>query len=212
MGKYILFIGGGILLAAALIFLTPAWNYIKAVFYIDHMEREERVSRMHVDRIVDDLAIRPGDRIADIGAGSGLFTRKMALKSGPEGTVFAVDINRKLLDHIEKTGAGKGSARIVTVMAAEMDPDIPEPVDLIFICDTLHYVADPTAYVRVMASYLKPGGRIAVIDFRQNRPPGSKIFSEGDLTGWMKSAGLEAGPRYDYVTDEYFAVYRKASR
>jgi len=212
MIKWTIITAGGFALAATLVFLTPAWHYVKAVFYIDHMERDERVSRMRVDRIVDDLNIGPGDTVADIGAGSGLFTRKMAAKAGSTGTVYAVDINEKLLRHIEKTAPGEASAKIVTVKAEEMDPKIPAPVDLIFICDTLHYVDDPAAYVTVMASSLKPGGRIAVIDFRQNHPPGSKKFTEAELAAWMKGAGLTQVARYDYVADEYYVIYRSVAK
>jgi len=211
MIKWTIIAAAGLALAAALVFASPAWHSIKAVFYIDHMERDERVARMKVDRIVDDLNIRPGDTVADIGAGSGLFTRKMAAKAGRTGTVYAVDINEKLLRHIEKTASGEASAKVITVKAGEMDPKIPTPVDLVFICDTLHYVDDPAAYVTVMASSLKPGGRIAVIDFRQNHPPGSKIFTEDQLTGWMKGVGLEPVARHDYVADEYYVIYRSAA-
>lgn len=209
MRKWMFFALGIIMLAASSLLLTRVRHYIKAVFYIDHMEREERIARMHVDRIVNDLDIRPGEIIADIGAGSGLFSRKIALKAGTGGTVYAVDINEKLLNHINARKRVEGSAPIVTVRAEEMDPKLPARADLIFICDTLHYVADPAAYVKVMSLYLKPGGRIAVIDFYRNHPQGSKIFTEAHLTAWMKSVGMEPVSRQSYVADEYYVIYKK---
>ncbi len=200
---------GMAVLVAALFALVPVsgcTDWIKAVFYIDHMETENRTSRMHVERIVDALSLEPGEIAADIGAGSGLFTRKMAERVRPGGTVYAVDINRKLLAHIEKTS---GDLPIRTVLAGEDDPKLPAKVDLIFLCDTLHYIDKPAYYVGRMASHLGPGGRIAVIDFIRNWPPMSNRFTVDELKAWMKSAGLEVAREFDFVEDEFFIVFVK---
>jgi ubiquinone/menaquinone biosynthesis C-methylase UbiE len=200
--------GLGVLVVAvlALVPLSGCTDWIKAVFYIDHMETENRTSRMHVDRIIDALELGPGRRVADIGAGSGLFTRKMAERVSPGGMVYAVDINKKLLAHIEKSA---GELPIRTVLAVEDDPKVPSRVDLIFICDTLHYVDQPARYIEKMAMHLDPGGRIAVIDFRKNWPPMSNRFTVEELQGWMRGAGLEPVREYDFIEDEFFIVFVK---
>jgi len=195
--------------AIAFISLSAGCNWIKATFYIDHMERDSRVERMNIRLIIKKLEIKPGHSAADIGAGSGLFTRKIAEKTGPGGTVFAVDINRHLLDHIEETSTNDGIKNIKTVLAAEDDPEIPEKVDLILICDTLHYIEMLPEYVKKMSSYVKPGGRIAVIDFKANWPPGSIKYSTEDLTLWMKAAGLKPIRSYNFIEDEFFMIFRK---
>ncbi len=194
--------------AIILLSLTSCVDWIKAVFYIDHMERDERISGMYINRIIESLNLKPGLTIADIGAGSGLFSRKMA-KRVVHGMVYAVDINMKLLQHIEQTNSKGSITNIKTVLAEENDPEIPEPVDLIFICDTLHYIDHQEQYVETMSSYLKKGGRIAVIDFRKNWPPLSIKFTEDELIGWMKSAGLEPINRYDFIRDEFFMIFKK---
>jgi cyclopropane fatty-acyl-phospholipid synthase-like methyltransferase len=194
--------------ALILLSLTSCAEWIKAVFYIDHMERDERISGMHINQIIETLNLKPGLKIADIGAGSGLFSREMA-KRVDHGMVYAVDINKKLLKHIDQTNSRVNITNIKTVLAEENDPDIPEQVDLIFICDTLHYIDHQDQYIRTMSSYLKKGGRIAVIDFRKNWPPLSIKFTEDDLTGWMKSAGLTPINRYDFIIDEFFMVFLK---
>lgn len=194
--------------ALILLSLTSCVDWIKAVFYIDHMERDERTSGMHINRIIETLRLKPGLTIADIGAGSGLFSREMA-KRVAHGVVYAVDINKELLQHIDQTSRRGNITNIKTVLAVENDPKIPEPVDLIFICDTLHYIDHQEQYVKTMSSYLKGGGRIAVVDFRKNWPPLSTRFTEDDLTGWMKSAGLQLINRYDFIKDEFFMVYKK---
>lgn len=194
--------------AVILLSLTSCVDWIKAVFYIDHMERDERTSGMHISRIIEKLDLKPGLKVADIGAGSGLFSRKIA-KRVAHGIVYAVDINKELLQHIDKTSRRGSITNIKTVLAEENDPNIPEPVDLIFICDTLHYIDHQEQYVKKMSSYLKRGGRIAVVDFRKNWPPLSIKFTEDDLTGWMRSAGLQLISSYDFIEDEFFMVFKK---
>jgi cyclopropane fatty-acyl-phospholipid synthase-like methyltransferase len=198
---------GALAAVVVVLFAFPGCtDWIKAVFYIDHMETENRTSRMHVDRIVESLELKPGETAADIGAGSGLFTRRMAERVSPGGMVYAVDINKKLLAHIEKSA---GELPIRTVLAVEDDPKVPSRVDLIFICDTLHYVDQPARYIEKMAMHLDPGGRIAVIDFRKNWPPMSNRFTVDELRAWMKNAGLEPVREYDFIEDEFFIVFVK---
>ncbi len=181
---------------------------IKAVFYIDHMERDERQDRMDVDRIIEVLKIQETDIIADIGAGSGLFTRKFA-DNATNGIVYAVDINEQLLNHIEDENKVKKISNIQTILAAEDDPNLPEKVDVIFICDTLHYIGKKPQYIQKLSSYLKHEGRIAVIDFHKNWPPMSIKFSIDDLTVWMDNAGLKLTDNYTFIQDEFYAIYKK---
>ncbi len=195
---------------AVILSLTVFRDTVKSVFYIDHMERGERINRMNIETILSKLKIREGDHVADIGAGSGLFTRKFSSMVSSSGRVYAVDINRELLEHIEKTGKEKGITNIQTVTATENDPRIPGQVDLIFICDTLHYIEKQEKYVETMSRYLKPSGRIAVISFYQKWPPMSNRFTEKELTAWMQKASLEKTASYrDFIQDEYLAIYRK---
>jgi ubiquinone/menaquinone biosynthesis C-methylase UbiE len=149
----------------AVLSLTVFKEKIKAVFYIEHMESDNRIGTMYVDKIVSSLHIRPGDSVADIGAGSGLFTRRFASSVTAPGKVYAVDINKDLLKHIDDVNKKSGIKNIKTILAGENDPRLPEPVDLIFICDTLHYIDGQEKYVKTMAGYLKDRGRLAVISF-----------------------------------------------
>lgn len=209
MLKQIILIIALILGIGAVLSLTIFKNTIKAVFYIDHMERDARINRMNIDVIVSKLKIEKGQFVADIGAGSGLFSRKFSEKTGSEGRVFAVDINPELLKHIEKINNLIKINNIKIVLASENDPSIPKPVDLIFICDTLHYIDHQGEYVKTMARYLKKGGRIAIVSFYQNWPPMANQFYVKDLDAWMETAGMQRIKYYDdFIQDEYFAVYQ----
>ena len=190
--------------------LTVFKNKIKAVFYIEHMERDERIDRMNIDEILSKLDIHDGNLIADIGAGSGLFSRKFSSLVTPTGHVYAIDINKELLKHIDQDIIDSKLSNIKTILALEDDPQIPESVDLIFICDTLHYIEEQENYVVKMSNYLKTNGRIAVISFYRNWPPMSNKFDSKELTIWMSKAGLEQVSYYDnFIQDEYLAIYQK---
>ena len=138
MFKLIIVIIVIIILIVTILSLTVFKDKIIAIFYIEHMERDERINRMNIDEILSKLDIHDGDRIADIGAGSGLFSRKFSSIVSSTGKVYSVDINKELLKHINKLNFQNRISNIETILATENDPKIPESVDLIFICDTLH--------------------------------------------------------------------------
>jgi cyclopropane fatty-acyl-phospholipid synthase-like methyltransferase len=195
-----------ILAAVAIALLAGGLSWFKALFYIDHMETEDRVERMQVDRVVETLQLAPGSVVADIGAGSGLFTRSLARELA-SGVVYAVDINPNLLTHIEKDAKQAGLANVKTVLAGERDPRLPEPVDLIFICDVLHLLDEPEQYLRGLHAHLRPGGRVAIISFVRNWPPMSNQFSADELERWMKQAGFAPVERHDFIPDQYLAIF-----
>lgn len=206
----ILGLGIALLLAAvAIALLAGGLSWIKALFYIDHMETENRVERMQVDRVVETLQLAPGSVVADIGAGSGLFTRSLARELA-SGVVYAVDINPNLLTHIEKDAKQAGLANVKTVLAGERDPRLPEPVDLIFICDVLHLLDDPEQYLRELQAHLRPGGRVAIISFVRNWPPMSNQFSADELERWMQQAGFAPVERHDFIPDQYLAIFERS--
>ena len=115
--------------------------------------------------VVMALNLKPTDTIADIGAGTGYFSRRFAMHAGK---VYAVDIDQKLLDT-----AGKGApANLTTVLAASDDPRLADAsVDIIFFCDVLHHIENRAAYYPKLAKALKPGGRVVVIEFYKKETP-----------------------------------------
>jgi ubiquinone/menaquinone biosynthesis C-methylase UbiE len=193
----------------ALALLAGGWSWVKAQFYIDHMESQGRLERIQVERVLQALELVPGSRVADIGAGSGLFTRAMAKKVAP-GVVYAVDINPTLLSHIEKSAEEAALVNIETILAAEDDPHLPEALDLVFICDTLHYIPEPAQYLSQLRAQVRPGGRVAIIDFFRNWPPMSNQFSPEQLESWMESAGFARVARHDFIEDQYVLIFQRS--
>ncbi|MBN1654438.1 MAG: class I SAM-dependent methyltransferase [Deltaproteobacteria bacterium] len=195
-------------LLAVPITLSSMCDWVKARFYIDHMERDERLNVIQVERVVDTLQITAGSTLADIGSGSGLFTRHLANRVDP-GVVYAVDINSELLEHIDDTAKKQRIDNIKTVQASEDDPNLPRSVDLIFICDTLHYIHFPDRYVNKLRSYVDEGGQIAIINFFRNWPPMSNRFERKQLESWMHQAGFVLKAEHDFLEDRYFLIFER---
>lgn len=178
--------------------------------YVRILESAERVRKLQVNRVVELLAPQTGDRVADLGAGSGLFTRPLAKMVGPEGIVYAVDINENLLSHIEETAKEQGLINITPVLANEYDPRIPEKVDLILICDTLHQIDNPGVYLSNLVDYLSDGGRVAIIDYESQWPErfAERKYTTFDLDAWMTAAGYKLDSRFAILEDNFFVIYR----
>jgi cyclopropane fatty-acyl-phospholipid synthase-like methyltransferase len=178
--------------------------------YIKLLESERRIEGLQVTKVVEALKVRPDDRVCDLGSGSGLFTRPLARKAGGKGVVYAVDIDSELLKHVELTAQEQKLANIKPILASETDPKLPEPVDLITIIDTLHHIGNQAEYLKGLKKYLRPGGRVAVIDFSRDWPAGHEkmIYTVGDLDGWMTAAGFKRVEQHDFLDNDFFVVYR----
>jgi arsenite methyltransferase len=177
--------------------------------YAKFLEGAERVARMQVPRVVEALGLKPGLKVADVGSGSGLFTRPIA-KSVAPGIVYAVDIDGALLKIVEQSARDAGLGNVRTVLATVESPKLPEAVDLVFICDTLHHIANQGAYLKGLRAFLAPGGRVAVIDFRDRWPEGHEPmrYSMVQFERWMTDAGFSRIASHDWLDNSYFVIYR----
>ena len=199
------------LVGAMALGLTAAAQQADPEAYAKTLEGAARVARMQVPRVIETLVIPPGSRVADIGAGSGLFSRPIAQHLGRAGVLYAVDIDPGLLQIIDRRSKEENLTNIRTILAATDDPKLPEQVDLAFICDALHHIGNQAAYFKTLAKYIKPGGRIAVIDFSETWPVGHEKmrYSVADLDGWMKAIGFTQIGSHSYLENSFFVIYRK---
>jgi ubiquinone/menaquinone biosynthesis C-methylase UbiE len=180
--------------------------------YRQTLENPDRVAALQVDKVIATLDLTPGMRIADLGAGSGVFTIPLARAVGATGKVYAIDIDAGLLAIVSDKAAAAGLANVVTVVAGETDPRLPEPVDVLFICDTLHHLPSPGEYVKPSGSWLRANGRVVVIDFATGKwPAGHDAFTitPPQVDAWMKSAGFARTAAHDFLASNFFHVYRR---
>jgi len=171
------------------------------------LEQPGRAAWQKPDEVVAALNIRSGEVIADIGAGTGYFTRRFAARAA---RVYAVDVNQGLLDQI----AALGLPDVVTVLAAPDDPKLPPAaVDTIFFCNVLHHIENRPAYYRRLAQALKPGGRIVVIDFHKRPlpvgPPPAEKLAEEEVVQELSAAGFRLERRHGFLEYQYFLEFRR---
>ena len=135
------------------------------------LERPEREAEEEPARAIEALDIKPGMTVADIGAGSGYYTVRLARKVGADGKVYATDIQVGMLSIIQRRAAMEKLTNIVPVLGAADDPKLPPgSVDLALMVDVYHELAAPQAFVRRLREALKPDGRLVLIEFRKEDP------------------------------------------
>ena len=161
------------------------------------------------ERVIADLGLAPGARVADLGAGGGYFTFRLARAVGPEGHVYAVDVDDAMTAHIAKQAAAEGLTNVSSVLAAPDDSRLPEPVDLFFTSNTYHHLEDRTAYFRgVRERMLRPGGRLAIVEYRPEET--SHATARETIEAELAAAGFQLEKSFDYLERQHFLVFYAA--
>jgi len=183
--------------------------------YLDRLDRPERDQDQKPQQVVDALALEPGMNVADLGAGSGYFTRRFVEAIGDTGKVYVIDIEPEALKYVEDSLIHMHrSFEAEFILARPDNPKIPlESVDLIFVCDTYHHLEDRSRYFRNAKSSLKAGGRLAIIDFYHDERSGDVGFPKGHLVPRekvveeMTEAGYRLVKEHTFLPKQYFLVF-----
>ena len=180
-------------------------------------ETESREVFANRQKIVAAAKVTPGMAVADVGAGTGLFTRLFAKAVGPEGKVYAVDIARNFLQHIEKTAAEAGIGNVETVLAAADSANLrPGSIDLAFIVDTYHHFEFPQKTMASIHRALRPGGRVVVVDFHRIEGVSSEWVlnhvraGQEVFRGEIESAGFRLVEEPKFLKENYYMIFEKA--
>lgn len=164
--------------------------------------------------VIEALALAPDSVVADIGSGTGYFSARLA-HFVPEGRVYGVDIEPDMVKYLAGRAEREGLANVTSVAGKPDDPRLPVKVDLILMVDVFHHIADREKYFRRLQASLKPGGRIAIIDFNQSSsmgpPPGERI-APARVKAEMQSAGYALAREHAFLPDQYFLIFRPLRR
>jgi SAM-dependent methyltransferase len=187
-----------------------------ATGYVGLLERANREDVQKSPQIMKTLAFKPGERVADIGAGSGYFTFQVAEAVGPSGSVQALDIAPEMLEYLDTRVKARKATNVSLRRVAADDPQLaPASVDTILMIDAIHYVKDRVAYARKLLPALVPGGRLVVIDYipkpmaeRPWGPPPEQQFPRERLDREMSAAGFRLDAVHDFLPEQFFAIYR----
>ncbi|MGH7770554.1 MAG: class I SAM-dependent methyltransferase [Candidatus Binatia bacterium] len=168
------------------------------------------------DEVIRSLAIKPGDHVADLGSGGGYFTFRLARAVGPSGKVYGVDIDKGLNDALAKRAKPEGFANVEVILAKTDDPLLPKSgVDLIFTSNTYHHLQDRMRYFASAKKYLRPNGRVAIIEFNGKggwieTMPGHHTAKEV-IVSEMKQAGYALQKDLDFLPRQHFLIFAKAT-
>lgn len=166
------------------------------------------------EKVLEKLDIHVGDIIADIGSGGGFFTIEMAKRTGPGGKVFAADTNERLLSRIESIALKNQVSNIKTVLCREDNcPLQKESCDLIFMRNVLHHIKDPLSYFQKLRESIKPGGRIAVLDWKNTEGGfvglAGHCTPEAEILKIMQKAEFSHLRTLDFLSGQSFNIFRK---
>jgi ubiquinone/menaquinone biosynthesis C-methylase UbiE len=180
--------------------------------YIGALEDPKRDAYQKPHEVLTALKLKPGEVIADIGAGSGYFTFRIAHQVGPKGKVYAVDVSPDMIRHLNRRIRELKAINIVSVLADPDDPLLPgQSVNRIFICDVWHHVENPAKYLSTMKKILKPGGEIVMIDFHKKElpfgPPLQMKIAREDLIKQMATNGFRLAKEHTFLPYQYFLVF-----
>lgn len=163
--------------------------------------------------VIQALALKADARVADLGAGTGYFSARLANMLS-HGKIYAIDIEPDMVRYLEARAKRENLRNLTAVAGTPQDPRIPEKVDLVLLVDVYHHIDDRERYFRALRASLLPGGRIAIIDFRLDSPSGpprAARIAAGAVKTEMQAAGYTLSAEHSFLPRQYFLVFQPAS-
>ncbi|MDZ7836674.1 MAG: methyltransferase domain-containing protein [Actinomycetota bacterium] len=162
------------------------------------------------DQVIEALKLQRGNQVADIGSGGGYYTFRFAQIVGKQGKVYAVDTNSQLLEHVESTGRQKGLTNVSTVLTGE--GKLPSSgIDCIFMRNVTHHLKDRVEFFKDLKKYLKPEGRVAIIDYscqHKSLRTRKHYIARDTIITEMLAAGFRLEEEYGWLKNQHFTIYR----
>jgi ubiquinone/menaquinone biosynthesis C-methylase UbiE len=180
--------------------------------YISTLENPQRDADQKPDEVIKALGIKDGETIADIGAGSGYFAFRFSPRVGERGRVYAVDINKDMILHMNRRIRDLKLKNVVTVLSVPDDPLLMDKsIDRFFICNTWHHVENKSQYLALMKKMLRPGGQLIIIDYKKKEcpaglPPEMKLARK-DVVQAVEAGGFKLAQEFRFLPYQYFLVF-----
>lgn len=183
--------------------------------YLEHLDSTERDRYQKPAEMIDALKLKPGMAVADLGSGSGYFTRRFVEAVTETGMVYAVDVEPEMLAYAKESVIHMHTAYTAEFILAQPDnPKLPfASVDLLFVCNTIHHLENRSKYFSDLKSSLKPGARIAIIDFYPDERSGDLGFPKHHLVARdtivqeMATAGYQLAREHSFLPKQYFLEF-----
>jgi arsenite methyltransferase len=183
--------------------------------YLEHLDSSERDRYQKPAEVIEALRLKPGMAVADLGSGSGYFTRRFIEAVTETGMVYAVDVEPEMLAYAKESVIHMHIGYSAEFILAQPDnPKLPfESVDLLFVCNTIHHLEDRSKYFSNLKSSLRPRARIAIIDFYPDDRSGNLGFpkhhlvSRDTVIAEMAAAGYQLAHEHSFLTKQYFLEF-----
>lgn len=177
------------------------------------LEGPDRDAWQRPDQVMDKLLIAEGSVVADLGAGGGWFTMRLANRVGPNGIVYAEDVQPQMIEAITRRVTRAQLRNVRTVLGTQTDPRLPQPIDAALFVDTYHELQQPVQLLRKVAESLKPGGRIGIIEFKKDGwgpgPPMDERMDPEPIIRDAEAAGLRLLSRENFLRYQYMLVFTR---
>jgi predicted methyltransferase len=180
---------------------------------LSELEAPDRDEWQQPGKIMDIMGIGEASVVADLGAGSGWFTIRLANRVGPNGRVYAEDVQKPMIQAIKVRVDRLGLKNVETVLGIDTDPRLPKPVDAVLIVDAYHEAEEPVALLTNLVKSLKPMGRIGIVDFKKDGggpgPAMEQRVDPEDVIRDAQAAGLVLRSRETFLKYQYMLVFEK---
>lgn len=179
---------------------------------LGELEGPDRDLWQKPDQVMDALGIADGTTVADLGAGGGWFTVRLARRVGPQGVVYAEDVQEQMLESIDRRVKREGLRNVRMVLGASDDPKLPaQRLDAVLIVDVYHEVSQPVEFLRNVKESLAPQGRLGIVEFkRDGGGPGGPMeerLEEADVLRFAEAAGLRLISRETFLAYQYLLIF-----
>lgn len=190
----------------------PRFN--DAAKWAEKFDNPERDDWQKPEQVLEALQLPANATVADIGAGTGYFTVRLA-KAVPQGKVFAADVEKDMVDYLSERAKKEGLTNVIAVQAVPEGANLPAPVDAILVVDTYHHIGNRVDYFKKLQGSLKPSGKLVIVDFRMDSPDGPPKEHRIPLekaTAELKQAGYSLSETKDFLPRQYLAIYKKSTQ
>jgi arsenite methyltransferase len=182
--------------------------------YIAMLDDPKRDEYQKPHEVITALKLKEGEAVADIGAGSGYFTFRLAHHVGDTGRVYAVDVSPEMIVHLNRRIRDLKLKNVVSILSAPDDPLLADAsIDRFFICDTWHHIGNHPHYVALLKKMLKPGGEVVMVDFKKAQtpvgPPLEMRIDRDDLVKEMETNGFRVAAEHTFLPYQYFLVFKR---
>jgi len=179
--------------------------------YFDDPKRDEW-QKPH--EVIQALGLAPNSVVADIGSGTGYFSVRLA-HFVPKGQVYGVDTEPDMINYLTDRIKRERLSNVTSLAGKPDDPQLPTRVDLVLMVDVFHHISNRDQYFKKLKQYLKPGGRVAVIDFSETSPmgpPPAERISSARVKSELVQAGYEVAAEHAFLPNQYFLIFKTAPR